>query len=127
MQTKYEIITNNPMVWDKYKDDRIITFKECSFEEILRSVRDRIHHGHLLLTHPLSGSIKPNETPYKSVLVSERKGTVDQNSVSMIEQAVKSCEKFSFKPYHFNKTVLTDFQMIDLNLLESAMASADAW
>ena len=81
----YIVITNNPMVLDKLKDTRNIIYREISYEEILREVRDRIHEGHTLLSHPLSGSVKPNETPYKSIMISERRGEVDEGSVKLIE------------------------------------------
>lgn len=127
MQSKYEIITNNPLVLDKYKDNRTITYLDCSFEEVLKTARDRIHKGHMLLTHPLSGSIKPNETPYKSIMLSKEAAEVEQSGVSIIERAIESCEKFFFKTHAYTSKVHNDFQTIDLTLLESAMASADAW
>ena len=61
----YIVITNNPLVFEKLKDEHKVIYKEISYEEILKEARDRIHDGHRLLTHPLSGSVKPNETPYK--------------------------------------------------------------
>jgi hypothetical protein len=36
---------------------------------VLLTVRDHIHSGARLLTHPQAGSVKPYETPYRSVLV----------------------------------------------------------
>lgn len=124
----YIVITNNPMVLDRLKDTRRhIIYREISYEEILKEVRDRIHEGHTLLSHPLSGSVKPNETPYKSIMISERKGEVDEGSVKMIENAIQACRKFIFKSDLYEESVYGDFQLIDWSLLESGMASADAW
>ena len=121
----YIVITNNPMVLDKLKDTRNIIYREISYEEILREVRDRIHEGHTLLSHPLSGSVKPNETPYKSIMISEGKGEVDEGSLKLIENAIQACRKFIFKSDLYEEPVYDDFQLIDWSLLESGMASAD--
>ena len=77
----YMILTNNPLVLEKLKDTHNVIYKDISYEELLKEVRDRIHEGHLLLSHPLSGSVKPNETPYKSVMISERKEEMDSRSL----------------------------------------------
>ena len=127
MQKEYLIITNNPLVLDKLNETQTIIYKDISYEEILKEVRDHIHQGHMLLSHPLSGSVKPNETPYKSVMIGKRKEDVDLESVSMIESAIQACGKFAFKSDKYKPEVYKDFQLIDWTLLESAMASADVW
>ena len=123
----YIVVTNNPMVLDRLKDTRHVIYREISYEEILKEVRDRIHEGHTLLSHPLSGSVKPNETPYKSIMLSERKGEIDEGSVKLIENAIQACRKFIFKSDLYEESVYDDFQLIDWSLLESGMASADVW
>ena len=127
MKNKYIIITNNPLVFEKLDGKRSVTYREVSYEEILKEVRDRIHEGHMLLTHPLSGSVKPNETPYKSIMISEQRGDVDPNALKLIENAIQACQKFEFKSDKYKASVYDDFQLIDWTLLESGMASADAW
>ena len=81
--SKYMVITNNPLVRSRLDDTHEVIYLELSYEELLKVVRDRIYEGHRLLTHPLSGSVKPKETPYKSVLISERKEKVDGESVRL--------------------------------------------
>lgn len=123
----YMILTNNPLVLEKLKDTHNVIYKDISYEELLKEVRDRIHEGHLLLSHPLSGSVKPNETPYKSVMISERKGEMDSRSLSLIENALQACRKFEDKSGRYEAKVYEDFQLIDWTLLESGLASADVW
>jgi hypothetical protein len=54
-----------------------------------------IHKGAKLITHPLMGSIKPNETPFRSIIVSEGEGTsLDIESLVIIESSIASAEKF---------------------------------
>lgn len=121
----YIIVTNNPMVYEKYGDTHNVIYEDVSYEDILKVIRDRIHEGHQMLTHPLSGSVKPNETPYKSVLISEERRTIDERSVTLIENAIFACGKFEFKSDRYKPEVYKDFQLIDCTLIESGMASAD--
>lgn len=122
----YSVLTNNPLVRDTLKDKKEVIYKEISYEDVLREARDRVYRGYRLLSHPLSGSIKPNETPYKSIMIGNRKEEIDAQSVRIIESAIESCRKFVFKSDKYKPEVYKDFQLIDWTLLESAMASADA-
>lgn len=123
----YIVITNNPLVFEKLKDEHKVIYKEISYEEILKEARDRIHDGHRLLTHPLSGSVKPNETPYKSVMISMKPGELDMRSMEIIENAIHACGKFQFKSDKYKPEVYDDFRLIDCTLLESALPSAECW
>ena len=122
----YIVLTNNPLVRDTLKDKKEVIYKEISYEDVLREARDRVYRGYRLLSHPLSGSVKPNETPYKSIMIGNRKEEIDAQSVRIIESAIESCRKFVFKSDKYKPEVYKDFQLIDWTLLESAMASADA-
>ena len=127
MQGKYIVVTNNPLVLEKIGGTHNVIYKEISYEEVLKEVRDRIHEGHTLLSHPLWGSVKPNETPYKSIMLSAGKEEVDPRSLVIIENAIDACHKFEFKSDRYRREVYDDFQLIDWTLLESAIASADVW
>ena len=122
----YSVLTNNPLVRDTLKDKKEVIYKEISYEDVLREARDRVYRGYRLLSHPLSGSVKPNETPYKSIMIGNRKEEIDAQSVRIIESAIESCRKFVFKSDKYKPEVYKDFQLIDWTLLESAMASAEA-
>ena len=122
----YIIVTNNPLVLEKHGDTHNVIYKEVSYEDVLREVRDRIHEGHSMLTHPLSGSVKPNETPYKSIMISAERRAIDGESVALIENAIYACGKFEFKSDRYRPEVYEDFRLIDCTLIESGMASADA-
>ena len=88
------IITNNEMVRDKYADQAQVEFQAVHYTEIMRMARDYIHSGHKLLTHPLAGSIKPNETPYKTIFLTKSKKGMDAESLRIIEECVIACKKF---------------------------------
>lgn len=127
MKKEFIVVTNNPLVNDKYKNDFDVEYEEISYEEVLKKVRNYVYNGYELLTHPLSGSVKPNETPYKSVLVSKKAGEVNPDAVKIIENAVSSCAKFQFKSDKYAPEVYEDFQYVDYTLIDSAMPSATAW
>lgn len=125
---KYVIVTNNPLVEQKEGDTHSVEFFEASFRELLIHVRELVQDGHRLLTHPLSGSVKPKETPYKSVLLSSRCETPDPSSMALIQRAVEACDKFEDKASKYQKyrpEVLEDFQVIDWRLIRSGIESAD--
>lgn len=127
MNSGFMIITNNPLVNEKFGGNYHVVFEELSFEDTLKKVRDRVYEGHRLLSHPLSGSVKPNETPYKSVMVSEEIEGLDTWSMEIIENAIHSCGKFQFRSDKYRPEVYEDFRLIDCTLIESAIPSAECW
>lgn len=127
MKKDFRIITNNPLVREKLGTDYNIEFYECSYEDVLKKVKEEICKGYKLLTHPLSGSVKPNETPYKSVMVSVKPAETDLEGIRIIEGAIASCGKFEFKSDKYKPQVYEDFRLIDYTLISSALPSAEAW
>ena len=119
---KYIIITNNPLVKEKYVDKEV-EFYDKSYQEILQIVKNKIALGHKILTHPLSGSVKPKETPYKSIMISKDKSNVDLESLEIIENAIITTEKFVERRDKWTEQVLKDFQLVDFTLIDSAMGS----
>ena len=77
--------------------------------------------GHPLYTHHLSGSVKPNETPYKSVIVSLAPHDFDQQGAEIISNAIGVCDKFVPCTRQYTQQVLEDFQLIDYTLLCGAI------
>lgn len=122
---KYFLISNNPLVRDELGDRHELVFVDGSFSEVLCRVRDFCHAGHILLTHPLSGSIKPNETPYKTVMLSKKQGPTDFDSVLLIEKAIETVKRFGQLRRQWREKELRDFQMVDLSLIESAIESCN--
>lgn len=117
------IVTNNPAVVEKYKDEEVVSADTA--KQVLTKVRDMIHIGHQLLSHPLAGSIKPNETPYRSVLVSRETDELDFGSLSKIESAIQKYDQFyNNQPTpEWPEKILKDFQLVDLTLITSGYKS----
>lgn len=118
----FHILTNNPLVKEKYPE---ITQFEVDFtvKDIFIHGRDAIHLGANLINHPLAGSVKPNQSPYKSLVLSDCKGGFDMLSLRLIEGAIQVLHKFPPRKVTYDQQTLEDFQVIDLDLLDSAIDS----
>lgn len=114
------IVTNNKYVVDRLKDDFEIIFvdDETTYMGVLKKIRDLVHLNYKILTHPLSGSVKPNETPYKSVMLESGK-SLDNDSVLLIEGAIGTMEKFqnNERTPNYTDKVRDDCRVIDLDLM----------
>ena len=120
----YILITNNPLVKKKLIEKDIF-FTNRSFLGILIECRNRIHKGHKLLSHPLSSSVKPNETPFKSVLISKSAENLDYRSLEIIESSILSTKKFisnAPQPMWPDK-ILDDFMLIDYSVISNTIDS----
>ena len=119
------ILTNNPDVEEALKDKNVLWI-DGTYRDVLIKARDLVHQGHRLLTHPLMGSLKPNETPYRTVAVSSEKGALDTDSLLLIENAIETFDKFAQvtrpdRGINTPERMLADFRMIDLSLITSAL------
>ena len=69
-------------------------------------------------------TIKPNETPYKSILISDDLKSLDYNSLIIIENAIMTYDKFK-KDKNFTieltDKIIDDFKLIDLSIIEHAI------
>ena len=70
------IITNNPLIKESYGSSYTVDYEDISYDDILIKIRNAVHRGASILMHPLYGSVKPKETPYRSVLMEMREGPV---------------------------------------------------
>ncbi|MCL2840624.1 MAG: GrdX family protein [Defluviitaleaceae bacterium] len=114
------IFSNNPAVRDKYPD--LVRYMDCDVQRVFVEVRDAVHMGAVLISHPLSGSIKPNESPYKSVAVDtppKRGRQLDLKSLQIIEDAIVTLRKLPVKNRQYTDGMLEDFRVIDLDLISS--------
>ena len=118
------ILTNNPTVVDEYA----VAARQVQggVGEVFAAVRDAVHLGAALISHPLAGSLKPNENPYRSVVLSTARGPVDPVSLAHIEAAAATLHKLPVKARRYGPQVLRDFQIIDLDLVHSAMQALPA-
>ncbi len=123
MKKKAIIVTNNPMACRFFEEQGLeVICLEGGYGDVLHAVRDKVHTNYHLLTHPLSGSIKPNETPYKSIAICKEK-ELDLFSLELISNAVSVYEKLQndLKTPYWTENILDDFMVIDLDLIKNAL------
>lgn len=86
--SKYRLISNNPLM--KLGDLGEVEFLNENNLQLFLMVRDEIEKGYKLVTHPLTGSIRPDITPYKSILLSKKKDKdADLESMKLINNAIR--------------------------------------
>lgn len=128
------IVTNNNKVYQKHKDTLEVVFLESgSYTDVLEASRDLIHRGAKLLSHPMAGSLKPNQTPYRSVLLERANSNgfreenaaprLDPESIGLIENSIEAAKKFlSIKQTpQWPAKIKEDFKTIDLSIIDSAV------
>jgi hypothetical protein len=101
-----------------------VEFIDSSVIEVFKKVRNYIHNNHRLLTHPLVSSIKPNEIPYRTVMISKKRDAkIDMQSLDLIENSINTTEKFlkDFGLPNWNEKVLQDFQLIDYDIINNVL------
>jgi hypothetical protein len=125
LSKKAIIITNNALSYESFKEKYKVIFIEGTLMDVFITTRDYIHMGYTLLTHPLSGSVKPNETPYKTIAISHEKlNELDFNSLMLIENSMETAAKLlvNKQKKQWPESVLDDFRLIDFDLIKNALA-----
>ena len=118
---KAMIITNNDRVFQKYKDKLQIKLLD-TYEEVLINTRDLIYDRHILLTHPQASSLKPNQTPYRSVVVYPKESNDNTKDIIMIENCIntfRQWQEISSTPDKYGEDIAYDFKTIDLSVIEN--------
>ena len=119
---RIRIITNNPLVRDVLGEYYKVEYYEgLSYREILVKVRDLVYSGYELLTHPMAGSVKPNETMFKSIVVGTDMKNVDIEHCNLMMNALITCDKFKPTGIKYSEYHIKDFQLIDYTLLCGAL------
>lgn len=119
------IVTNNDRVYTKYKDATTVILLD-TYKDVLYKVRDLVYDRHILLTHPQASSLKPNQTPYRSVIVYP-KGNDEQDymdSILLIEHCIETWrqwQEISKTPTNYHPKVANDFKTIDLSVIDNVI------
>ena len=118
---KVILITNNDKVYLKYKDKLQCIFTE-KYEEVLIKVRDIVYDRHILLTHPQASSLKPNQTPYRSVVLYPQGNEDNMKDILLIEKCLetfKQWQNISLTPENYSDKIAEDFKVIDLSIIDN--------
>ena len=117
-----KLITNNPKFIEENLKDIEIEYLDMSYIDILRKIRDYVHENWEIVTHPLYGSVKPNETIYRTIVIKEN-NSLDITSVNLISDAILTFKKFrnNREVPQWTDRVKDDFSVIDHDLMLNAI------
>lgn len=120
MRKEIFIVTNNKMVINEYPALEVLG----DLDAVFLKVRDLVHEGFVIMTHPLSGSIKPHETEFKSIVLAKGDGNMNMDSLQLIENAITTSAKFKKPNRDYgkeNERIKNDFMTIDYSLLKTGL------
>lgn len=128
--SKYLLVTNNPLVKKEIEEENLgndldIKLKLCDdLDQVMIKVRDFIHKGYNLISHPLAGSVKPAQNPYRSILIEKDNG-LNYESLKTIEKAIEKLKQFQKNKIEkeYPADILEDYQVIDHSLISSGIKS----
>lgn len=120
----YLIVTNNPAVTASKAN---MVFVEGSAAETLIKVRDLVHEGYELISHPLAASLRMLFSPFRSVILGKKLARVDDVSAVIIEDSISKYQRH-MKFRKPDSAHDEDYKMMDLILLEAALdESPNLW
>jgi hypothetical protein len=113
-----KIVTNNPLVQNKYTDN--VLYIDGNVEQTLIKVRDMVYEGYELVSHPLPASLRMLFSPYRSIIIGKKQKKVDFMQAEIAEESINKYNT------HMNSRQMDEvnsegYQMVDLILLESAL------
>lgn len=117
------IVTNNDRVAEKYIDVTNIEMCE-TYEDVLLKTRDLVYNKHILLTHPQASSLKPNQTPFRSIIVYPKGEDDNIKDVMMIDKCIQvynEWQEISPSPEAYKEKVANDFKTIDLSVIDNVI------
>ncbi len=116
----YICLTNNPAMKDHAISVELI---RSSSLDVLKRARSLVHDGWELLSSPFYGNFKPNQQPYRTLLLRKKNGggaSYDIQSISLIEDAVRFYESSHkiMSTGELDENIEKDFRYLDIVLME---------
>lgn len=115
----YRVLTNNPDIYGHAQHVELIGGGAL---DVLTAARDKIHTGWELLSNPLYGNFKPNQQPYRTLVLrfSDKGSKTDVDSLALIESALNIYANAPVLRYPGDLPEETDgdFRYLDFKLLE---------
>lgn len=117
------LVTNNDRAAQKWGDKVEEVFLLDTYEEVLLKARDLIHTNHKLLTHPQASSLKPNQTPYRTILLYDEGDKGGSGDVCLIEEAIEAFNKWNAikKVPKYDEKIAYDYKTIDMSMIENVI------
>lgn len=118
------LVTNNDRAAQKFEGRLQEICLLTTYEEVLIKARDLIHTHHKLLTHPQASSLKPNQTPYRTILLYSEGDGSNAGDIHLIEEALEAFAKWNAikKVPEYDEKIAYDYKTIDLSMIENVIA-----
>lgn len=132
MHCRMVLVTNNPFLRDKVSSCEFISGNSL---EVLIKARDLIHGGWVLLSHPLYGNLRPNQHPYRSILLCrddgrERRPPLDMESLGHVENALRiygAERERILSDVGMDEAFKEDFAFVDGELMRETLLRYGLW
>ena len=102
------------------EDGEDVVFVEGTFRDVLIKVRDMVHTGYELISHPLFASSRMMFSPYRTVVLGSKRDVSPQIECQIIEDSIISYDKLTARrnpqPEHNG-----DYAKVDLSLYEATL------
>lgn len=122
VRCSYLCITNNP---ELEKCVSSVEYIDGSIVDVLKKGRDLIHLGWTLLSNPMYGNLKPNQQPFRTLVlqVPSENSAVDMESLSFIEEGLRVFGNASVlvKRGELVPVSEADFAYLDFNLMRDTL------
>ena len=136
MREDVVLVTNNPCFQQSIDSPRLQFIYGTSLD-VLIAARDAIHMGSELLTHPLYGNLRPNQQPFRSVLLQDPAQNTQKmqktrnfeavaylESISTIEEAVLLYRSYGSRlvtPGNLSDATREDYAFVDSELMRESL------
>jgi len=130
MIKKAIIVTNNDLLAGGLTPEQHnlleIKYLNADALTIIKIARDHIHRGHKLLTSPLAGNLRPDQTPVKTVMLTAERGDIDPDNLALIENGILRWNQYLEKttPIQWDEKTLGDLKTIDTAFMERPLREA---
>ncbi|MGN0262135.1 MAG: GrdX family protein [Eggerthellaceae bacterium] len=112
----YQFVTNNPRLIDKEGAIPV----DGTFRDVLVKVRDMVHAGYELISHPLFASSRMMFSPYRTILMGGKMDAPRVEFIEIIENSIMSYDNAMARrrrqPEHDD-----DYAYVDESLFYSAL------
>jgi hypothetical protein len=118
MEQDLIIVTNNKLLSNELA---VLDFVEGDFFCVLMRVRDLVHEGHALISHPIGASMRMMFSPCRSVIVGPKTQQFNQIHAITIENSIDIYKRSTQHRAAADLVNKADYERIDLELLKEAI------
>lgn len=115
-------VSNNSDLAGKVRE---LVLCDGSALSVIKKARDYVHVGWRIAANPLYGNFKPNQQPYRTILLyrQDGDGTADIESLTLIENALRVFEDAQIVrvPGEYPAATEKDFRYLDFVLMEETL------